>query len=211
MFFYFCWLLSKIGLAFDTGFVFVLYLLPVVEISLARDRVLVLITQVQLDSVMSDGDGDGDSSGFKDDDLSTEPDEDEYREQTDVEYAESLTSPIENAVGPIFSWKDGHKLYDENDAKLAVFDVAMPTKMKERLRHIIDEMINTEHEYVKSLEYILEHYLPLMESTQLPPTLIGQKNVIFGNIERICDFHKRFDSVMFLIDLMCAHACICCV
>lgn len=150
--------------------------------------------QVQLDSVMSDGDGDGDSSGFKDDDLSTEPDEDEYREQTDVEYAESLTSPIENAVGPIFSWKDGHKLYDENDAKLAVFDVAMPTKMKERLRHIIDEMINTEHEYVKSLEYILEHYLPLMESTQLPPTLIGQKNVIFGNIERICDFHKRFFS-----------------
>ena len=67
----------------------------------------------------------------------------------------------------------------------------MPAKMKERIKHIIDEMITTEHEYVKSLEYILVHYLPLMDMETLPPTLKGKANILFGNIERIYEFHKR--------------------
>ena len=127
--------------------------------------------------------------GFKDDDLSTEPDEDEYH--NDASMMEYTESPSCIDVGPIFSWKDNHQPYDENDAKLAVFDAAMPPKLRERLRYIISEMIDTEHEYVRALEYVLEHYLPAMDADYLPPTLKGKKNVLFGNVERIYDFHKR--------------------
>lgn len=140
--------------------------------------------------------GDENSSGFKDDDLSSEQSDDEYdNEPTDDvinEYATESIGSLENQYGVnIFSWKDNQQPYDENDAKLAVFDAAMPTKMKERLRHIIDEMITTEHEYVSSLEYILENYLTMMDREELPPTLKGKKNVLFGNVKRIYDFHQR--------------------
>ena len=67
----------------------------------------------------------------------------------------------------------------------------MSPKMKERLQHIINEMISTEEDYVSSLEYILEHYLPEMQGEHVPSFLLGKKNVLFGNLERIYDFHKK--------------------
>lgn len=91
----------------------------------------------------------------------------------------------------MFGWGEAKQPYDDNDSKLAVFDAAMSPKMKERLQHIIGEMISTEAEYVKSLEYILDNYLPDMCTESVPANLKGKKNVLFGNIERIYDFHKR--------------------
>ena len=52
------------------------------------------------------------------------------------------------------------QLYDANDPKLEVFDATMSPKMKESLQHIINEMIHTEDDYVSSLEYVLQNYLP---------------------------------------------------
>jgi len=130
-------------------------------------------------------DGDENSSGFKDDDLSTEPDEDEsYHDNAD----EPLGSPsfFDTSIGPIFSWNDALQPYDANDSKLAVFDAAMSPKMKERLQHIINEMISTEDDYVTSLEYVLRHYFSEMDGGEgVPAFLLGKKNVLFGNIERL--------------------------
>ena len=133
-------------------------------------------------------DDDENSSGFKDGDLSTEADEKEEQE-----LAASLNGD-ESQVGNVFSWKEGQDLYNENDAKLAVFDAAMPAKLKTKLAYIIQEMIDTEHGYVESLEYVLDNYLPEMDKDHLPATLKGKRNVLFGNIERIFEFHKRFFS-----------------
>lgn len=138
-------------------------------------------------------DGDEHSSGFKDDDLSTEPDGEEYRQYVQTEYNNSSNEPINSPADDhvVFGWSDTDSPYDENDAKLAVFDAAMTAKMKQRLQHIIDEMISTESEYVNSLDYILKNYMPDMSSETVPAFLKGKKNVLFGNIERIYDFHKR--------------------
>ncbi|XP_060756426.1 pleckstrin homology domain-containing family G member 4B isoform X2 [Neoarius graeffei] len=72
-----------------------------------------------------------------------------------------------------------------------------------KIQHIMDEMISTEREYVRSLSYIMEHYFPEMERPDLPQDLRGKRSIIFGNVEKLCDFHSQY----FLKDLeQCAHS-----
>ncbi|XP_051576131.1 pleckstrin homology domain-containing family G member 4B-like isoform X1 [Myxocyprinus asiaticus] len=72
-----------------------------------------------------------------------------------------------------------------------------------KIQHIMDEMISTEREYVRSLSYIIEHYFPEMERLDLPQDLRGKRSIIFGNLEKLCEFHSQF----FLKDLeSCAHS-----
>lgn len=61
-----------------------------------------------------------------------------------------------------------------------------------KLRHIVDEMVTTEREYVRSLRYIIDNYFPEMERADLPQDLRGKRSVIFGNLEKLVDFHSQF-------------------
>lgn len=60
-----------------------------------------------------------------------------------------------------------------------------------RLQHIMAEMISTEREYVRSLGYVVDNYFPEMERADLPPDLRGKRSIIFGNLEKLYDFHQR--------------------
>lgn len=72
-----------------------------------------------------------------------------------------------------------------------------------KVQHIMDEMISTEREYVRSLSYVIEHYFPEMERLDLPQDLRGKRSIIFGNVEKLWDFHSQY----FLKDLeSCAHS-----
>lgn len=53
-------------------------------------------------------------------------------------------------------------------------------------------MIQTERDYVKSLEYIIENYIPVLQKPDIPQVLRGQRNVLFGNIEKIYEFHNCY-------------------
>lgn len=57
---------------------------------------------------------------------------------------------------------------------------------------IIREMIGTERDYVRSLHYIIDNYMDEMNREDIPQALRGQRNVIFGNVEKICEFHQQF-------------------
>ncbi|XP_067904225.1 pleckstrin homology domain-containing family G member 4B-like isoform X2 [Heterodontus francisci] len=61
-----------------------------------------------------------------------------------------------------------------------------------KLQHIMEEILITEREYVRSLGYIIAHYLPEMEHIDLPQDLRGQRGTIFGNLEKLYDFHSRY-------------------
>ncbi|XP_043959282.1 rho guanine nucleotide exchange factor 40 isoform X2 [Gambusia affinis] len=61
-----------------------------------------------------------------------------------------------------------------------------------KLLHIVEEMVTTEREYVRSLRYIIHHYFPEMERADLPQDLRGKRSVIFGNLEKLLDFHSQF-------------------
>lgn len=53
-------------------------------------------------------------------------------------------------------------------------------------------MIGTEREYVSSLHYIINNYMDEMNREDIPQALRGQRNVIFGNVEKICEFHQQY-------------------
>ncbi|XP_047213046.1 pleckstrin homology domain-containing family G member 4B isoform X2 [Girardinichthys multiradiatus] len=65
-------------------------------------------------------------------------------------------------------------------------------KQSSKVQHIMDEMISTEREYVRSLSYIIDHYFPEMERLDLPQDLRGKRSIIFGNLEKLWDFHSQY-------------------
>uniref|UniRef100_A0A3B1JDF7 Pleckstrin homology domain containing, family G (with RhoGef domain) member 4 n=1 Tax=Astyanax mexicanus TaxID=7994 RepID=A0A3B1JDF7_ASTMX len=71
-------------------------------------------------------------------------------------------------------------------------DPPMQQCLQVKLRHIVDEMVTTEREYVRSLRYIIDHYFPEMERLDLPQDLRGKRSVIFGNLEKLVDFHSQY-------------------
>uniref|UniRef100_A0A3Q3G6V2 DH domain-containing protein n=1 Tax=Labrus bergylta TaxID=56723 RepID=A0A3Q3G6V2_9LABR len=60
-----------------------------------------------------------------------------------------------------------------------------------KLRRIMEELLSTEREYVKALGYIREHYFPELERADVPQDLRGQRGSIFGNLEKLHDFHRH--------------------
>ncbi|KAI1882694.1 hypothetical protein AGOR_G00237530 [Albula goreensis] len=64
-----------------------------------------------------------------------------------------------------------------------------------RRRHILKEMIETERLYVEELQSIIEGYAVELENTELshlvPSALEDKKEVLFGNLSEIYEFHNR--------------------
>uniref|UniRef100_UPI003AAC6C40 puratrophin-1 n=1 Tax=Centroberyx gerrardi TaxID=166262 RepID=UPI003AAC6C40 len=69
---------------------------------------------------------------------------------------------------------------------------AEPRPRGSKLRHIVEEMVTTEREYVRSLRYTIHHYFPELERADLPQDLRGKRSVVFGNLEKLLDFHSQF-------------------
>ncbi|XP_061622683.1 uncharacterized protein LOC133474725 isoform X2 [Phyllopteryx taeniolatus] len=70
-----------------------------------------------------------------------------------------------------------------------------------RLQRVLEELLFTEREYVRSLTYILTHYLPLLDGLYIPQDLRGKRAIIFGNLQKLHDFHSR----SFLPELEACH------
>uniref|UniRef100_A0A1A8UPE2 Pleckstrin homology domain containing, family G (With RhoGef domain) member 4 n=2 Tax=Nothobranchius furzeri TaxID=105023 RepID=A0A1A8UPE2_NOTFU len=70
--------------------------------------------------------------------------------------------------------------------------LSLTMKSCRRLQHVMEELVFTEREYVRSLAYILTHYLPLMDRLDIPQDLRGKRGVIFGNLEKLHDFHSHY-------------------
>ena len=56
----------------------------------------------------------------------------------------------------------------------------------------MSEMIQTERDYVKSLQFVIDNYLPEMLRDDVPQALRGKRNVVFGNLEQIHQFHSQY-------------------
>ncbi|XP_045464093.1 uncharacterized protein LOC123673564 isoform X3 [Harmonia axyridis] len=67
----------------------------------------------------------------------------------------------------------------------------MDPKTQKTLKYIIKEMIETERDYVKSLDYVIVNYIPEISREDIPQALRGQRNIVFGNIEKIFEFHSQ--------------------
>ena len=55
----------------------------------------------------------------------------------------------------------------------------------------MQELVDTEVGYIRSLQYVVDNYVPEMNRLSLPEPLRGKKNVVFANLERIHEFHSE--------------------
>ncbi|KAJ7999638.1 hypothetical protein DPEC_G00196490 [Dallia pectoralis] len=60
-----------------------------------------------------------------------------------------------------------------------------------KLQRIMEELLLTEREYVRSLGYVREHYFAELERPDVPQDIRGQRTRIFGNLEKLHDFHRH--------------------
>ncbi len=56
-------------------------------------------------------------------------------------------------------------------------------------RFILTELLQTEKDYLGSLERLINGYLKEMQSPNLPDSLKGMEKLIFGNIQDVFKFH----------------------
>uniref|UniRef100_W5K0H8 Si:dkey-65j6.2 n=1 Tax=Astyanax mexicanus TaxID=7994 RepID=W5K0H8_ASTMX len=80
----------------------------------------------------------------------------------------------------------------QNNSKRNIAEYSSSPKSHTKLQRIMEELLLTELEYVRSLGYILTHYVPLLTRPDVPPDLRGQRGRIFGNLEKLHDFHCRY-------------------
>ena len=64
---------------------------------------------------------------------------------------------------------------------------------------MLQELIQTERDYVTSLRFVIDNYIPEVSRDDVIEPLRGKRGVIFGNIEKIYRFHSR----SFLHELEC--------
>nr|XP_046176842.1 obscurin-like isoform X8 [Oncorhynchus gorbuscha] len=62
---------------------------------------------------------------------------------------------------------------------------------KKRLLQLIQDMINSEAEFVKEMDFFTSHHIKQVESPDTPPDITSQKEVIFRNINEIKAFHSE--------------------
>lgn len=65
-------------------------------------------------------------------------------------------------------------------------------KSRRTILLIMSEMVQTERDYVRSLQYVIENYIPEMQRVDVPQLMRGKRNVIFGNVEKIYQFHSQY-------------------
>ncbi|XP_068175222.1 guanine nucleotide exchange factor DBS isoform X2 [Antennarius striatus] len=67
--------------------------------------------------------------------------------------------------------------------------------LSNRRRHIMTELIETERLYVEELQSIMEGYFVELDNSELchliPPSLENKRDVLFGNLPEIYEFHNR--------------------
>lgn len=56
----------------------------------------------------------------------------------------------------------------------------------------MSEMVQTEQDYVEALRLIIDEYIPEIDREDVPQALRGKRNIIFGNLEKIYEFHSQY-------------------
>ncbi|XP_048464434.1 pleckstrin homology domain-containing family G member 4B-like [Rhincodon typus] len=112
--------------------------------------------------------------------------EDNTPKNMTVDRNSSIATPV---MSPVLSRVQGSSLEHG-----PIQEVKQETKDNSynKMQHIMEEILVTEREYVRSLGYIVTHYFPEMERMDLPQDLRGQRTAIFGNLEKLYNFHCHY-------------------
>ncbi|EGV96924.1 Triple functional domain protein [Cricetulus griseus] len=64
-----------------------------------------------------------------------------------------------------------------------------------RRHYVLQELVETERDYVRDLGCVVEGYMALMKEDGVPDDMKGKDKIVFGNIHQIYDWHREFAIV----------------
>ncbi|XP_067234423.1 obscurin isoform X4 [Chanodichthys erythropterus] len=64
------------------------------------------------------------------------------------------------------------------------------TEYKKKLCQLVQELINTETDFLKEIEFVTSHHLKRVDEESTPPDIASQKETIFRNISDLKSFHS---------------------
>ncbi|KAK9882426.1 hypothetical protein WA026_021458 [Henosepilachna vigintioctopunctata] len=134
--------------------------------------------------------GNSNSSSADSNQDHTESQQDSILEDNSFAKDDSFTEE-KRTVSPISANKHLYCRGSNLDLPTDGFYCNMDSKTQKTLKYIIREMIETERDYVKSLDYVIVNYIPEIFRDDIPQALRGQRNIVFGNIEKIFEFHSQ--------------------
>ncbi|KAJ3594699.1 hypothetical protein NHX12_004006 [Muraenolepis orangiensis] len=94
-------------------------------------------------------------------------------------------------VSPAYLDKKVKLCADTGDAPEANVEEVSEGEYKRKLMQMIQELINSEAEFVKEMEFFTSHHVRHGDHPDAPADLSTQKEVIFRNIEDMTAFHAR--------------------
>lgn len=56
----------------------------------------------------------------------------------------------------------------------------------------MQELVETERDYVRDLGCVVEGYMALMKEDGVPDDMKGKDKIVFGNIHQIYDWHREY-------------------
>lgn len=65
------------------------------------------------------------------------------------------------------------------------------THVHRRISSVFSELLQTEMDYIRALQYVIDNYISELARQDVPQTLRGKRHVIFGNWEKIYAFHSQ--------------------
>ncbi|KAL3969409.1 potassium voltage-gated channel Shal-related subfamily D member 1 [Sarotherodon galilaeus] len=104
---------------------------------------------------------------------------------SEVPSAAELVSAIEKLVKTKMS-----KSYERTDVSTA--SLSSTLENLENGVFVLNELIQTEKDYVKDLGIVVEGFMKRIEEKGIPDDMKGKDKIVFGNIHQIYDWHRDF-------------------
>uniref|UniRef100_A0A8C4NMU3 Uncharacterized protein n=1 Tax=Eptatretus burgeri TaxID=7764 RepID=A0A8C4NMU3_EPTBU len=61
-----------------------------------------------------------------------------------------------------------------------------------KLLHLASEMLLSEREYVRALDYIMHNFISELDRADAPAELRGRQSMLFGNLHKLWEFHGQY-------------------
>lgn len=107
---------------------------------------------------------------------------------------ESPKRPLSIVITDSLQVQDGmHSSLSEPSIQRDIVDGTDSPEAARKRSQVMKELIQTEKDYVYDLKHIVKGYLKefAQAGKRIPADLQGKKNIIFGNIKQIYEFHKK--------------------
>ncbi|XP_072431278.1 triple functional domain protein isoform X4 [Chiloscyllium punctatum] len=103
----------------------------------------------------------------------------------------SLSVDQADSSSPSFNPSDNSLLCTSSSSPIDEMEERKSSSLKRR-HYVLQELVETERDYVRDLGCVVEGYITVMKEDGVPDDMKGKDKIVFGNIHQIYDWHRDF-------------------